>query len=123
MAGHNILGRSGEAYAAGYLREKGYRILETNWRYGKEEIDIVALQGGEVVFVEVKTRSFNPVEAPELSVTEAKQKYLINAAEAYIRQHSIDHEARFDIVSLVESKGGFGVHHIEDAFRPGWHPY
>lgn len=118
MAEHNILGAKGEEQVRLYLRKKGYSILACNWRYLKEEIDIIASDGKEIVFVEVKTRSGDPAEAPELSVSPAKQRSLINAADAYIKKNDIEREARFDIVSVLYSKNNYTIDHIENAFYP-----
>jgi len=57
MASHNELGEKGEEIAAGHLLKNGYAILERNWRFGKEEIDIIASQDDELIIVEVKTRN------------------------------------------------------------------
>ena len=66
MARHNDLGKWGEQLAADLLVTKGYAIAERNWRAGNMEIDIVAMKGARIVFVEVKTRSdggFDPADA------------------------------------------------------------
>jgi len=118
MAEHNELGASGEKAAENYLKEKGYQILATNWRFGSDEIDIVAKHNGFLIIVEVKTRSTNAFGEPEIAVTKQKQKFLIRAAQNYIQQKNIDEECRFDIVSIVSKNGKNSIHHIEDAFYP-----
>ena len=57
MAFHNLLGEEGEKIAVRYLKSKGYIVYQTNWRFGKLEIDIIAEDGQELVFIEVKTNS------------------------------------------------------------------
>jgi len=118
MAEHNDLGKKGEELAAGYLEKKGYRIVEKNWRQWRNEIDVVAMDGKCLVIVEVKTRQSNFFGEPEMAVTREKQKALIRAANAYVRYKNIDCEVRFDILSVIISKTGQQIHHIEDAFYP-----
>ena len=118
MAEHNELGKKGEEIALQHLKKKNYTILETNWRFGKDEIDIVAKQGEMLVIVEVKTRSSNFLVEPELAVTRKKQGFLIRAANAYIDNKDLEIECRFDIISIVIYKNDTVVEHIEDAFYP-----
>ena len=77
MAQHNELGRQGEEIAVKYLLEQGYKILERNWRNQHKEIDIIAMDGEELVIVEVKTRMKDDYE-PYLSVTKPKQRLLLS---------------------------------------------
>ncbi len=118
MADHNELGKTGEEIALQHLRSKGMKILETNWRMGHEEIDIIAMDGDTLVIVEVKTRSGNWFGEPEFSVTRTKQKALIRAAEGYIQKKDLLIDTRFDIVSIVITPNERKVEHIEDAFYP-----
>jgi putative endonuclease len=118
MAEHNELGKSGEAAALAYLKEKGYRILHTNWRLGSFELDIVAQTEEELVIIEVKTRSGGSITNPEDAVTDQKIKRIIAATDCYIRYFDIDLSARFDIISVIGSHPNFEIDHIEDAFYP-----
>ncbi len=118
MAEHNELGASGEKTAEKFLKEKGYEILATNWRFGSDEIDIIARHNGFLVIVEVKTRSSNAFGEPEVAVTRQKQKFLIRAAQNFIVQKDINDETRFDIIAIVSKNGKNIIHHIEDAFYP-----
>lgn len=111
-------GTEGEQKAAELLRTKGYEILETNWRFGQEEIDIIARDKVFLVVVEVKTRSTNYFGEPETFVNKQKQRHLIKAAGAYIQKYNLDLEVRFDIVSVLKSPEGFKIQHIENAFYP-----
>ena len=120
MAKHNELGRLGEEIAANYLVEKGYEILERNWRNRHKEIDIIAKDGEDLVIVEVKTRTSDAYGEPDLAVTQQKQTRLIYAANAYIFSHSIDTNTRFDIISIVFDGEKPDIDHIEDAFLPHW---
>lgn len=118
MAEFHELGKTGEELAAEYLRKKGYKILETNWRKGQLEIDIVAFKDETLVVAEVKTRSTNYFGEPEEFVTKAKQKNLIRAANGYINEQNLDFETRFDIVSVLVKGSQYQIYHIEDAFYP-----
>ncbi len=120
MSEHTELGRKGEIVAVEYFVKKGFKILHTNWRYRKLEIDIVASNNKTLVIVEVKSRSNDYFESPKDAITFAKQKNLYNAAEYYTEIYDIDLEIQFDIVSIVFENGKHKLEHIEDAFRPGW---
>jgi putative endonuclease len=112
------LGKKGETLAAEYLSAKGFRIMTRNFRAGKAEIDIIALDKGILVVVEVKTRNTNYFGQPEEWVTSAKQKLLIRAANAYVKYKAFKGEVRFDVVSVVINEAGSDIRHIPDAFYP-----
>jgi putative endonuclease len=116
MKDHIELGKAGEALAVTHLLEKGYLILEQNWRFGKEEIDIIARDGNFVVIVEVKTRSSNVFAEPEASVTKSKQRTLVRAANAYMNYRRQYGEVRFDIITIIIRPEGETLNHIVDAF-------
>jgi putative endonuclease len=118
MAQHNQLGKQGELIARKMLEEKGYQILETNWRHDKDEIDIVAMDGDELVIVEVKTRSSDYYGNPEDAVDYRKETFLIRATEAYLEEKDLDCDSRFDIVSIVLKNNEPEIYHIKDAFYP-----
>ena len=118
MAKHHQLGKRGEQLARKFLEEKGFKILETNWRHGKDEVDLIAKDGDELVMVEVKTRSTHFFGDPSEAVGAAKENFMIRAAESYLETHKIDIDTRFDIVSIVIDKGGTHIEHIRDAFYP-----
>jgi len=118
MAKHYDLGLKGEEIAANYLAAKGYEIIERNWRFAKDEIDVIAKHQDFLVMVEVKTRSSSFFGNPEEAVDEQKQRFLIRAANEYVLQKEIDLEVRFDIFSIVIESGKQTINHIEDAFYP-----
>ncbi len=120
MAKHNELGKLGEELAVQYLAEKGYEILERNWRNKHKEIDIIAKDGVELVIVEVKARQRDDYGEPFVAVSHAKQSRLIAAANAYILRNNLDISTRFDIISIVFNDGNPEIEHIEDAFLPHW---
>ncbi|MDO4727939.1 MAG: YraN family protein [Bacteroidota bacterium] len=116
MAQHNDLGNIGEQKAKEYLVEKEYDILETNWRYRKAEIDIIAQKGNKIIAVEVKTRSSLEFGNPQEFINQKKIKLLVEALDNYIVSKDIDLDARFDIVSVYFDGKNYNVDHIEDAF-------
>ena len=95
------LGARGEEIAVRYLKRRGYRILERNYRIRLGEIDIIAKQGGDLVFIEVKTRSDILFGSPLESVTPAKQKLLSKVALEYVNKHDCHNSpSRFDVVGV-----------------------
>ena len=119
MAKHIETGKKGEDIAVSFLVSKGYEILETNWRSGHKEIDIIALDNDMLVIVEVKTRSTDYFGYPEEAVNKKKQQLLINAANAYVFKHDLSNEIRYDIISIILKDNEVKIDHIEDAFFPG----
>ena len=112
-------GDIGEAYAASMLEEKGYEILERNWRYRRLELDIIAMQGEVMVFVEVRTRAAKSFYKPERSVTKDKWQNLAFCAGRYMEHSGHDWEIRFDLVSVIlRPNGTASLKHYEDAFFP-----
>ena len=116
MAEHNDTGAKGEELAGTYLKNKGYSILETNWRFRNLEADIIASIDQTIVIAEVKTRKSNYFGEPETFVDKQKQKNLRKAANEYIERNNLDKEVRFDIISIVMGKNQMKINHIEDAF-------
>jgi len=117
MAKHNETGKIGEKIAAKFLRKKAYKILDTNRRIERWEIDIIAQEKKERVFVEVKTRFSEDYGAPEEAITLQKQKYLIKAANLYALLEDYEGPLRFDIITIFLRKGKKAdINHIEDAF-------
>ena len=111
------IGKKGEEMAVTYLRKRGYKILATNWHFHHLEIDIVALDGDEIVFVEVKTRTSTAFGNPEEAVSQQKINRILDAAEAYIEKYDIDREARFDIMAiLLPYQAAPKLEYFEDAF-------
>lgn len=100
------LGAKGEEIATRYLKKKGYRIIERNYRVRLGEIDIIAEHGGELVFIEVKTRSDILFGSPFESITAQKQQQLSKVALDYINKTQChDHPARFDVVGIEFREG------------------
>jgi putative endonuclease len=110
-------GDRGEQLAAEFLGEAGLRILERNYRFARAEVDIVAEEGEELVFVEVKARESLRFGEPEESVGGAKEQRLRRAAEGYcIERGMTDRFYRFDIVAIRFEKGNVILKHLRNAF-------
>ena len=109
-------GKTGEQLAADHLLAKGYHILERNWRWGREELDIIARHGNFVVIIEVKTRTGGTEIEPALVVSRAKQRIQVRAANAYMRYKNLPGEVRFDIITILINANGHKLEHLEDAF-------
>lgn len=116
MAKHNDTGTMGEALARRHLEEEGFAVVETNWRRGKYEVDIIAYREGLIVFAEVKTRSDVEHGNPEDFVDRKKQRAYVRMADAYVTMHRRQEEVRFDIISVVVGAGGTSIEHLENAF-------
>ncbi|MCD8181974.1 MAG: YraN family protein [Bacteroides sp.] len=118
MAAHNTLGKAGEDAAAEYLERNGYTIRDRNWRKNHLELDIVATKDGELVVVEVKTRTNTDYIEPQDAVNWQKIRRIVVAADAYIKHFSLDAPVRFDIVTATGNAGFFRIEHLKEAFYP-----
>ncbi len=100
-------GAEGERLAVRFLKRRGYRIVERNYRCRGGEIDLVALDGDEIVFVEVKARSSEDFGSPAEAVTGTKRRRLARAARDYCnRRHLADPNCRCDVVAILTPPGG-----------------
>lgn len=101
---NQTVGGWGENVAAGYLEERGYKVIARNARTPYGEIDIVAEKEGFTIFIEVKTRTSNSLGPPEISVTPRKQEHMLAAAEYYTQKNEIDHW-QIDVIAVVGIPG------------------
>ena len=112
-----ILGRAGEDLAAKHLAGRGYAILERNYSAPYGEIDLIALDGGTVVFVEVKTRTTDAYGAPEVAVDRRKQERMVKAALGYLKLKKLHQmPCRFDVVA-ISGVAGDSIELIQNAFE------
>lgn len=112
------LGAKGEEIASAFLRQRKYRIVETNFRCKCGEIDIIARDGRTIVFVEVKTRRTASYGLPQLAVTPFKQRQISKAALTYlVKNRLMEENARFDVISVLLLAAEPRVDHIKDAFE------
>ena len=114
------LGSFGEEQAARYLRRKGYRIVERNFRCRQGEIDIIAKKRGVIAFVEVKLRkNAEHGEAKEF-VTYSKQRRILTAAQVWLAANDCELQPRFDVIEIYAPNGMETrrpmIRHLEDAF-------
>lgn len=117
MAAHNELGRKGEDEACAYLLERDIHILERNWNGRDCEVDIIADDYGEVIFVEVKTRSSLKDGLPEDAVDGYRMYRLSRAAEEYLYANHLEkYPFRFDIIAVDFTVTPCNIRHIVDAF-------
>ncbi len=117
------LGQKGEALAAAFLENEGYVVMERQYRFERAEVDIVCFEpwpdgrGGDLVFVEVKTRRGASFGEPEDAVTDAKKRSIMKAAEAYLYERKLEGApARYDVVAIAWSAGEPEVRHYKHAF-------
>jgi putative endonuclease len=113
------LGRRGEDAAARFLKRQGYKILAHSRRLAPGELDLVALDGRTIVFVEVKTRTSADVGHPAEAVDAIKQRKLTRLAVTFLKRHGLlEFPARFDVVAITwPDKGGRPViEHFKNAF-------
>jgi putative endonuclease len=102
------MGNFGEAAAAAHLQHRGYTLLARQWACAAGELDLVARQGEELVFVEVRTRRGAAYGSPEESITAAKQARLITLAYAYLEAHSLAATCawRIDVIAIELDRAG-----------------
>ena len=117
MYERHILGKDGEDIVENYLKNKNYKILERNFECRQGEIDIIALDKKELVFIEVKTRRTFTYGSPADSVTTVKQKHIYNTAKYYLYSHNLlDAFVRIDVIEVLVDKFGYKINHIKQAF-------
>jgi putative endonuclease len=110
-------GKEGEKMAAVFLKKNGYRISEINFRCVLGEIDIIARDRGELVFIEVKTRKSEELGYPEQAVGIRKQKKMSQLALWYLQKKNIpDACVRFDVVAITMLPSGNEIRQIKNAF-------
>lgn len=114
-------GRLGERAALNWLRREGYEVCETNWRYGRYEIDIVARRWDELHLVEVKTRRAGSLAPPEAAITPQKRRAMLQAARLYADWKQWPGEIRIDLAAVdVLPDGSMEVRFIPDAVQTHW---
>lgn len=116
----NDIGNSGEDFAAQYLIDNGYKILERNYRLGRCEADIIVEKDDFLILIEVKTRKFNSPQSITQAISQQQQSRLIMLANRYVRAKKIDHEVRFDLILLHYRGNSFDLKHEIEAFKPKW---
>ena len=115
------LGFKGEELAVQYLKKKGYKVIERNYRCQWGEIDLIARDKETLIFVEIKSRSSSGFGLPQDAVDRFKQEKLIQVAKAYMAEHRLQETipARFDVVAVQFTPSGPDIELIKDAFQAG----
>ena len=114
-------GALGEQAAVDYLRQNGFMIVERNYRVGRSEVDIIASRYDELHFVEVKTRKFGTMTAPEEAINEQKLRAMRRAASAYMAQHHSMLEPKFSLIAIdIIGERVESLRFVEDALQYGW---
>jgi len=114
---NKVTGDVGEEMAVKFLQEKGIRVLQRNYRFDRGEIDIVAEDNGEIVFVEVKSRHSHSFGTPEDAITPAKESHLKRTAEGYLLQRGIEGKpCRFDAITIQWESGQPQIRHLKRVF-------
>jgi putative endonuclease len=118
VAAKDVLGRRGEELAAAFLAGEGYSILDRNWRCAQGEIDVVASDGVDTVFVEVKTRSSVAFGHPLEAITVQKLARLRRLAAAWCEQHPGNHDRiRIDAIAVIAARGAEPlIEHLKRVF-------
>jgi putative endonuclease len=115
MARHNVTGKAGEDYACEYLGSSGYIVLIQNFKTKVGEIDIVAKDGSQYVFVEVKTRSSHYFGTPAEAITPKKLLSLVRAGEYYLLTNNIRQNYRIDAIEVdLTGSGEYKINHIKN---------
>jgi putative endonuclease len=113
------LGNEGERSTAAYLADRGYHILERNFRCRGGEVDLIALDGATLVFIEVKARSSLARGAPIEAVTALKQARVRKAASVYLAYSGrVFTRIRFDVVCIMKTGKNTDITHLKAAFTP-----
>jgi putative endonuclease len=116
MAKHLKQGQQAESLAAQYLTNRGYQILEKNYRSGRAEVDIIGQIGALIVFIEVKSLQKTFYGNPEDRIGEHKKHMLFQAANDYQMDKNWHKEIRFDAISVNFYPQAIKIEHFEDAF-------
>lgn len=112
------IGKSGESAALRFLKKKGYKILEQNYRTRLGEIDIIARDRQTIVFIEVKTRRSLEYGSPKMALTPKKQRNISMTALYYLKVNDQSHaHARFDVVTVQSGAGELAIDIIKNAFE------
>ncbi len=107
-------GKHGEELAEAYLKTKGYRVLEKNFRCLRGEIDIIALEKEKIVFVEIKSRTSKEYGLPAESVTETKLKHIYKTAEYYLYIRNLEkQDTRIDVIEILFEQDRCMINHLK----------
>ncbi|MBI1818996.1 MAG: YraN family protein [Nitrospirae bacterium] len=109
-------GREAETYAASYLKQKGYKIVEKNYKTRFGEIDLIATDRNTLVFLEIKARQNDHFGGPAGAVTRTKRQKIVKMAKFYLMSKKIERDIRFDVLLIVGALESPSVELIQNAF-------
>ena len=113
-----VLGKEGERIAEQYLKRKGYKLVERNYRCSAGEVDLIVLDRRVIVFVEVKTRTGHGFGTPLEAVQPRKQRKMMQAAQFFLSQKKLhQRDARFDVIGISWPAREPVIEHVENAFE------
>ena len=111
-------GKLGEDIAVNYLKQNRYTILDRNFECRQGEIDIIALDKKEIVFIEVKTRTSNKYGTPSEAVNKIKQKHMLQTIKYYLYIRNLSDEfLRIDLIEVYIKNNIYKVNHMKQAFE------
>ena len=114
MYKRHIIGKVGENLAVKYLEQIDYKVIERNFECRQGEIDIIALDKNEIIFIEVKTRTSIKFGSPADAVDRSKQKHLIKAVKYYLYSRNLEKEfVRIDVIEIYLHNYKYKVNHIK----------
>lgn len=112
------IGKLGEDIAVNYLKQKGYKILDRNFECRQGELDIIAKDKNEIVFIEVKTRTSNRYGTPSEAVNKIKQKHMLQTIKYYLYTRNLNDEfVRIDVIEVYIRDNLYKVNHIKQALE------
>lgn len=111
-----VFGSKGEDIAVDFLKKKGYKIIQRNYKTPLGEADIIAKDNKTIVFIEVKARTSDAFGQPFEAVNHRKQEKLKKIALYYLKHNKIELQVRFDVVSIISKNGKNEINHIIEAF-------
>ena len=112
------IGKLGEDIAVNYLKQQGYKVLDRNFECRQGELDIIALDKNEIVFIEVKTRTSNRYGTPSEAVNKIKQKHMLKTIKYYLHIRNLSDEfVRIDVIEVYIKNNVYKVNHIKQALE------
>lgn len=118
MYQRHITGKIGEDIACQYLSKNNYKIIERNFNCRQGEIDIIAKDKNEIVFIEVKTRRNNSYGSPIDAITYYKQKHIIKSVQYYLYKEKLENSfVRIDVIEVYSKEEKYYVNHIKNAIE------
>lgn len=108
------IGKNGEELAEAYLKLMGYKILERNFRCFRGEIDLIALEGVQIIFIEIKSRHGKKYGLASEAVTEEKLKHICKTAEYYLITRKLENQdVRIDVIEIYIGKNECNINHLK----------